>query len=88
MEYVQITGYSTLSSGNVGAGFVCSAPAGSGSFRVPATVLAALPAGAGKLQVGAVALPSTHRVAAPNSSLNALYLGYNIAESRSVTYAQ
>jgi hypothetical protein len=88
LEYVQITGSSTLSGSNVGAGFVCSAPAGSGSFRVPATVLATLPPGAGKLQVGAVALPSAHRVASPNSSLNALYLSYDVSESRGVTYAQ
>jgi hypothetical protein len=88
LEYVQITGYSTLAGSNVGAGFICSAPAGAGSFRVPAIVLAALPAAVGKLQVGAVALPSANRIQAPNSSFNALYLNYNVAESRSVTYVQ
>jgi uncharacterized protein (TIGR03437 family) len=88
LEYVQITGYSAVGGGNVGAGFVCSAPAVPGSFTVPAAVLAALPAGAGKLQVGAVALPAAHRLQAPNSSLNALYLSYSISEVRDVNYAQ
>lgn len=88
VQYVQITGYSAASGGNVGAGFVCSAPAGPGSFTVPAFVLAALPAGAGKLQVGAAALPSAHRKQSPNSSLNALYLHYSVSESRSVNYMQ
>lgn len=86
-EYVQIVGYSTLPGGGAGAGFVCSAPVSARSFRVPALVLGALPAGAGKLQVGAVSLPWQQRKASPASNLNALYLSYTVAESRSVNLA-
>ncbi|HPQ16172.1 MAG TPA: hypothetical protein PLP04_13135 [Bryobacteraceae bacterium] len=83
-EYVQITGYSTLPGGGAGAGFVCSAPVSAGSFRIPALVLGALPAGTGKLQVGVV---GHKRVNQPASNLNALYLSYTVAESRSINLA-
>jgi len=93
-EYVSIVGVSMRTAPEVGAAFLCTERAGTGSFTVPSIVLAALPASqlgggptgvpSGILMLGSEPLREPNKFRA--TGLDAGCFSYTVLSGKSVTY--
>lgn len=84
-EYIYILGASQRRNPNVGAGFLCTAPASAGSFTVPAIVTSSLPpsenaqgVATGSLTVANVPLPNSNRFTAQGLDVGLIQYGTTI----------